>query len=426
MDNNANTGLTRRRFQAQTQSDPIVLDAGPIGLDRNRQAVLGNPNGVVLERRTDRKRNRQEMSTSTRVSEVIELLDDDDDHETNNLIDLSFKPAAVARIPSPIKDGEIEVLDGPQRKPPPGASPAAVTGPPPSVLRVLEIFPDVDIEYVKTKLREQNNNIEIAVAVLSENSNYPKQKKRSETNSKISNNTLIRGIKSNEPKHDYSSPSASFEMGLFYRPQVFNLLLHDFVFLKQNGLQSLLDQNQYRYTLTRNHIHDMIVGKTPNSTAAAAAAAGSVASANTEKTENQNYQLLRSVLVRGALPKEVKQRLGNFYCLKKPRRKIGVAPPKITDPILLDEHYSYERKFQEWVEGVREKLRGQAANKLALENGTAVTCGCCFDDVAISECVPCKEQGVSILWWNFHWLLLYIICFIMLLTVILNHLSFDL
>eukprot|EP00536_Pseudo-nitzschia_multiseries_P002136 jgi/Psemu1/251358/estExt_Genewise1Plus.C_280109 len=38
-------------------------------------------------------------------------------------------------------------------------------------------------------------------------------------------------------------------------------------------------------------------------------------------------------------------------------------------------------------------MRGEAANKLALENGSAVTCGCCFSDVAVSECIQCSEKG---------------------------------
>lgn len=437
MASNANTGLGRRPSRAQNHPEAIVLDDGSnstiddaamdeiameeivmeeiameeiameeIVMEENLQAGLRDPttnDGERKQRRVNRKRDRQEMSKSANTgagnssSDVIELLDDSDDDDENdvNVIDLSTKPAAVARTPSPVKDGEIEVLDGPQRKPPPGAPAAALAGPPSCLLRVLEIFPDANVDYVKTKLREQRNNIEIVVAILSENSNYPKQKKSSTKTNKISSNTLIRGVKSNEPKHDYSASSKSFEISTVYETEVMNLLLYDFTFFKVQGLHALLSQHDWRYTLTRNHINDMIVGKSHNT--APAAAAGSAASANMEKTENENYQLLRSVLVRGKLPQEVKQRMGDFYCLKKPRRKIGVAPPGITDPILLDEHCAYERKFQEWVDGVRDKLRAQAANKLALENGTAVTCSCCFDDVAMSECVPCKEKGVSLL-----------------------------
>ena len=426
-----------RDIRPPIASPPTTPTAGVRGrrIVRAIRPPIENPIDVELDRRqyeqerqrrrNRRKKDRQKMGVATGSASinVIELLDDDDDEEetpvnnnngnNNNVIDLlSSKPAAVPRVQvsSPVKDEEIEILDGPppgsqKRRAANSASTAfitAVDGQSPNMLRVLEIFPDADVEYVRKKLREQNNNIEIVVAVLSENNKYPRQKKESlhgTTSQSLTNNsgTIIRGLKSSEPKHDYSSSSASFEICRDYRTQVFNMLLYDFCFIKKNGLLALLKQHNWRYTLTRNHIHDMIIGKSPNDPPAAAAAAGSAASAKQEQTENEHYRLLRSILVRGSLSKEVFQRMGNHYCLKKPRRKIGLVAPPITDAVLSDEHFFYEEKFQQWLKRVQNKLKGQAANQMALQNGTAVQCGCCFDDVAVSECVPCKERGVSYL-----------------------------
>jgi hypothetical protein len=399
--------------------------------DRQRFAVHSIPDlhgqeqrEEQRQRRIDRKRDHQRMShwedfsIAGDASNAIELLDDDDDD--NDCIDLSSaKPAAVAiknwnQTPAPIiLSPEVQVLETPldvlpntnqRKKPPPmpSMSPAlaVVEGGTSHVLRVLEIFPDADVAYVQKKLREQKNNFAIVVSVLSENDNYPRQKKRNfegtpgaTTNGNGSihgNNTIIRGTKASEPKHDYSSHSASLEISQQYRLEVMNLLMYDFSFLKKKGILVLSKQNQERYTLTRNRIHDMIVGKSPNDPPPVAASATKL-----EQEENENYQLLRSILVRGSFPKETKQRMGRFYCLHKPRKKIGVPIPPITDPLLLDEHYHFEQRFQQWLRRVQNRLRGQAANKLALENGSAIECSCCFDDVAVSECVPCKKKGVS-------------------------------
>lgn len=352
------------------------------------------------------------------ASDVIELLDDDDD-KTVDVIDLcaATKPPAIrGRNPSRsmLGDGEVEVLEGPPDakrkavlKDPTGISHADTEPPTPSpVLRVLEIFPDVEVAYVQKKLREQDNNFALVVAILSESDNYPKEKKRAADGAagagtlggsanNESNSTIIRGMKTREPMHDYSSPAASFEISRQYRLEVISLLMYDFCFLKKNAIQALLEHNKRRYTLTRNHIHDMIVGKSPNDPPPAAAAAGSRAAVQREEDEQKHYQLLRSILVRGSLPRDVRQRMGKSYCMNKPRKKIGLSPPPITDPVLADEHLFFESRFRDWLSKIQDKLRGQAANLMALENGSAVRCNCCFDDVAISECVPCKEKGVS-------------------------------
>ncbi len=384
--------------------------------------------GVQNEQRRHRKRDRAQMeNAATNIAppnDVIELLDDDDDDDDNNnnnnnnnkepsatglnnVIDLSTSiPADVfIRVPSPVKDGEVEILDDPQRKPPPVASIPGATAdaaPPPSnppshVLRVLEIFPDADVEYVKKKLREQDNNIQVVVAVLSENTNYPKQKKDSAKPSAINNSTVIKGStdKWKDPKHNYENPNAEFELTPLYKTEVIDLLLSEFCFLKRNGLIAILRNHKNRYTLARNHIHDLILGRSPNDKPPAAAAPGSKAAQEQEEKETRDCNELRKVLVRGRVSAELRQRLPTSYCLKKPRPKMGRSIVSPKDETLLDEHIQFVRKYRAWQETIKKRLWSKEANQQALKDGTAVQCSCCFDDVARSECVPCKEKGVS-------------------------------
>jgi len=337
----------------------------------------------------------QRIAAAANPDPVIELLSSDDNEEEHR------KPLATSkrrsrRDPWPMQDGEVVVLDGPlvsdQRKPPPAAAAAAAPPHPPSpLLRVLEIFPDADVGFVQKKLLEQDNNFEIVVAVLSENGNYPKQQRKSDAPlAGRSDHAVVKTAKSSEPLHDYSSPTTVFEISRLYQVEVFELLLYDFSFLKHKAVRSFLYNHQGRYTLTRNHIHDLIVGKGQNPPVAARAG-----SAAADEEETQHYQLLKTSLLRGKIPSSVSHRLGTSICLAYPRKKIGVSLPKLTDPTLIDEHFFYKKNFSEWLDKVRDKIRGQAANKQALEDGSAVPCGCCFSDVAVSECIPCSEDGVS-------------------------------
>ena len=357
------------------------------------------------------------------VSEEIEILDDDDDNDN-----LDRKPASKPSVPSSDNDDEVQVLDQSDmdnRKAPPAATFAAAAGrkkaPPAAAIQVeenpentaflsvLEIVPDVDESFLKKKLREQAYRTEVVVAILLE-SDYPKQTKpisidvparANNINSSKSAAVVVRGRKSIAPKYDYSSPT-SFEPSDEYENQVIKLLQYDFCFIKKNNVRTLLSQNHGRYTMTRNYIHDTIVGKnSPNGSdggKGVAAAVGSDAAEKAKKEENQHYQILKAVLIRGRISEEVKLRIGSvIQCMQKPRKKIGVCCPALSDPILQDEHHHYDKKFKEWREKIQHRLRREAVRKFSVEDGSTVECGICFDDVAKEECVPCKEKGVSVL-----------------------------
>jgi hypothetical protein len=351
------------------------------------------------------------------VSEEIEILDDDDDD------DLDRKPASKPSAASSSSDDEVQVLDQSDmdnRKAPSAAAATAGRKAPPAAtainveenpetaafLSVLEIVTDVDESFLKKTLREQAYRTEVVVAILLE-SDYPKQTKpisidvparANYSNNSKSAAVVVRGRKSIAPKYDYSSPT-SFEPSDEYENQVIELLQYDFCFLKKNNVRTLLSQNHGRYTMTRNYIHDTIVGKSPNDSdggKGVAAAAGSDAAEKAKKEENQHYQILKAVLIRGRISEEVKLRIGSvMQCMQKPRKKIGVCGPTLTDPVLQDEHHHYEKKFKDWMEKIQHRLRREAVRKFSVEEGSTVECGICFDDVAKEECVPCKERGVS-------------------------------
>ena len=370
-----------------------------------------------------KRRNRGPVAAYS-VSEEIEILDDDDDN--NNL---DRKPVSKPSVASSDNDDEVQVLDQSDmdnRKAPPAATTAAAGGgrkkaPPAAAIQVeenpenaaflsvLEIVPDVDESFLKKKLREQAYRTEVVVAILLE-SDYPKQTKpisidvparANNINSSKSAAVVVRGRKSIAPKYDYSSPT-SFEPSDDYENQVIKLLQYDFCFIKKNNVRTLLSQNHGRYTMTRNYIHDTIVGKnSPNGSdggKGVAAAVGSDAAEKAKKEENQHYQILKAVLIRGRISEEVKLRIGSvIQCMQKPRKKIGVCCPALSDPVLQDEHHHYDKKFKEWREKIQHRLRREAVRKFSVEDGSTVECGICFDDVAKEECVPCKEKGVSVL-----------------------------
>mmetsp|Transcript_51298 Transcript_51298/g.58125 ORF Transcript_51298/g.58125 Transcript_51298/m.58125 type:complete len:839 (-) Transcript_51298:69-2585(-) len=348
-------------------------------------------------------------STSTLTAsavDVIEILDDDDDDDEN----LNVKPAAIENS-KPRGKQFLDQTDIKNRKAPPAA--AGKKAPPVAAahvevdpqtmafIRVLEIVPNVEEVFLKNKLREQKYNIEIVVAILLE-SDYPKQTKPISINIPAATNhnkksaaVVVRGRKSIAPKYDYSSPT-SFQPSDEYKSQVKELLLYDFGFFKKNTVKSLLLKNHGRYTLTRNHIQDVIIGNSSKDkdVKGVAAAAGSDAAGKAEKLENQHYQTLKAILIRGRISDEVKQRINiDMPCTLLPKKKIGVAAPTIKDPVLEDEHRHYEKKFKEWKDKIQNRLRRETNRKFSVENGSSVTCGICYDDVAKEECVPCKKNG---------------------------------
>jgi hypothetical protein len=407
-----NEGQQQQHRVAPASASAATVDVIEILDDDDDEDDDENLNVKPAAKPRKKRRDRGPVAAYS-VSKEIEILDHDDDDN------LDRKPASKRSVASS-DDDEVQVLDQSDmdnRKAPPAAAAAAgrKKAPPAAAIQaeknpenaaflsVLEIVPDVDASFLKKKLREQAYRTEVVVAILLE-SDYPKQTKPisigipARANNSKSAAVVVRGRKSIAPKYDYSSPT-SFEPSDEYENQVIELLQYDFCFIKKNNVRTLLSQNHGRYTMTRNYIHDTIVGKSsPNGSDGGKGVAAAFGSDAAKKEENQHYQILKAVLIRGRISEEVKLRIGSvIQCMQKPRKKIGVCCPALIDPVLQDEHHHYDKKSKEWMEKIQHRLRREAVRKFSVEDGSTVECGICFDDVAKEECVPCKEKGVSVL-----------------------------
>jgi hypothetical protein len=358
-----------------------------------------------------------------RHPEVIDLLDTKPAaRKSHNDDDLDRKPAAKKR-PRFSAGDEVIILDGPphrqdNRKAPPVASlPAGILeiSEPKAkapLMQVLELFPDVDVEHVKKLLREQDGKVEVVASILVAEP-YPKQKSSGADGENApslvqrSSSVVVERLRES-PKYDYSSTN-SFEPSSVYMEEAIQQLMFDFSFLKTNALRWIFRKNHKRYTLARRVIQDVIVGKVKTLNIGVKPAADSAekqgkspprnAAAQKpadEKEENQHYQTLKAALIRGHVGDEAVKRIGQAFCIKRPRKKIGAERPAVSDDILKDEIHHFEINLKEWTDNIQNRLRKEAARKFSIENGSAISCACCFDDVARSECVPCKEKGVSL------------------------------
>ena len=266
------------------------------------------------------------FSQGRKLNKIRGILDGDEDDNEN----LNVKPAAIENG-EPLGKKEIIILDDndypdiTNRKAPPVAAgkkapPAAaahveVDPQTTALIKVLELFPNVEETFLKKKLTEQKYNMETVVSFLLEG-DYPKQTNHilfdiptATNHNNTSAAVVVRGRKSIAPKYNYSSPT-SFQPSVAYKSQVTELLLYDFGFLTNNTVKSLLSKNYGRYTLTRNHIQDVITGNSPNDkdVSGVAAAAGSDAAREAEKKERQHYQTLKAIMKRKSIPYEAKQR----------------------------------------------------------------------------------------------------------------------
>lgn len=157
--------------------------------------------------------------------------------------------------------------------------------------------------------------------------------------------------------------------------------------------------------MARRHIQDVIMGKVVTinigpKVAATWEEAQSPRSAAAkkpvdEKKEKEYFSVLKAALIRGNVSDEIRQRIGPQLCVKHARKKIGIARPAAGDEILRDEIHHFELNLEEWMDKIETRMQKEAARKMSIKNGSAISCACCFDDVAKSECVPCKEKGVS-------------------------------
>ncbi|KAG7374211.1 hypothetical protein IV203_013306 [Nitzschia inconspicua] len=367
------------QHHATTRPQPEVVD-----LIEMKPTARKAPNGDLDRKMSAKKRPRHSAS----VSDDFEILDSINNHG-------SQKPPPVAAMP-----GILDVSESKELSP---------------LVRVLEVLPDVAVVHVKKLLAKHNGDPETVVSVILSDENYPKQKSAESGTGKTalagapfirrSSSVVVERLRK-EPKYDYSSPN-SFQPTLEYIEEAIQQLVYDFPFIKMDTITYIFKQRHKKYTLARRYIHDAIVGKVGRLDSGLKEAVSCDKVRNSTKKKKKNlakmpldenneknyYQALKPVLIRGSIPESTKRRLGVDLCVVRPRKKVGTTRPNISNEILQDEVHRFEEELQEWVDAVERRIHREAVRKNSLAKGSSISCACCYDDVAESECVPCKDNG---------------------------------
>lgn len=381
---NAASSSASRQTPPNHQPEIIdLLDAKPAA----RTAFDGD----LDRKKSTKKRPRHSGTDSANMSDEIQFLDSIDIFEDT-------VPPAAAAVP--------DILEISEPKEP---SP---------LMKVLEVLPDVALDHVKKLLKEHDGNPETVVSLLLMDEKYPKQKSENEgTNGATAtpgsafvrrSSSVVVERQSQAPKYDYSSLN-SFEASAEYMEEAVQQLLYDFSFLKTDAIRFIFKEHHMKYTLARQHVHDTIVGNVERlaSRLKVAPSRDKIQKKNKTKKapksdvdedeEKKHYHALQPTFIRGTIPESVKERIGEALCVSKPRKKVGLARPNIKNDILQDEVLHFEKDFKEWMDTVERRMHREAARKRSLKKGSTISCQCCYEDVAESECVPCKEYGVSFL-----------------------------
>lgn len=300
------------------------------------------------------------------------------------------------------------------------AAPRPYTPPPvpkSALMQVLEIFPDVDVTHLKGMLSEFQDSVELVVSVLSEK-DYPKDKSITTptfTSAAVIQRSSMKNHHRPEPKYDYSSvtSSSSFQPSSEYLKEAVQRLIYDFPFMKVQAIRQHFKQQNRRYTLTRQHIQDLIVGKkTTTSTSAVVAASAATATSprssnnytirtkqkeDEEDEEERQFHLVRAVVERKRVAGTFHDRLGRGNCKLKwsPNSKSNSSsssPPEISDDVLKDEIYHFELQLQLWTDKVEHRIKRNAVRMICQEKGTLLECGICYDTFPISEMISCRDH----------------------------------
>ena len=331
---------------------------------------------------------RRAAAAVSRVARApIEIDDGDDDYGNDNNTNKRGRGSGIEIIDiendskKPATKAARTNHDGPAQNQ--NFQPTTTPTPQTSLQKVQEIFPDVDRTHATQLLATHNDDVAMVMSYLSE-ANYPKQKNDAPISYTHSSSVVVKRPASyqnhSEPKLDYQSQS-SFEPTNIYCTEVAHLLSCEFPFLKQLPLKALIKKYDSHYTLVRQHLHNLIVGrKYPANTKGF----------KSEEEEERYYHALKNVLASKTLTKEQRRRLGNSWCLQQPRFP---KEPKITSPVLADEVVHGDRKLHAWISTVEERLSRRQARKHSQLEGSAVECPCCCDKVSMDEMVACRAEG---------------------------------
>eukprot|EP00934_Nitzschia_sp_Nitz4_P000596 Nitzschia sp. Nitz4//scaffold22_size323478//199860//202015//NITZ4_000555-RA/size323478-snap-gene-0.516-mRNA-1//1//CDS//3329543079//596//frame0 len=273
----------------------------------------------------------------------------------------------AATVQSPINPPETTAVATPKANPKPSP-----------ILRIFEVFPDVDSEHAQKVLRDCNNNVDMVLGILAERSDYPKSK-RPATEQETPSGYLVKRPKV-QPKYDYHS-TTSFQPSPLYINEARSQLLHEFYFLSVAGARSLLVTHKFHFSIVHKFLLDALKqGSDPSAGKATPSDDYVLAS----------YEIFKKTWASKRLTSMQRVAVGESKCLKTPRRH---PVPTITDEILLEEVLYCRKKLEEWMDSMEEKKRRQFARKRVEQTGTGVECSCCFDRVPFDEMVACRNEG---------------------------------
>jgi E3 ubiquitin-protein ligase RNF216 len=250
---------------------------------------------------------------------------------------------------------------------------------------ILEIFPDIQVEYAKKLLKDMGGMLDRTLSVLSEGK-YPRRSDG--TPASVGGGGLTLTFKRPPPpKYDYLAPS-SFAPSTEYQEQANTQLLYDFPFLSCNGVTKMLKETGGHYSIARERILDSVMGKSVKKQAKGPVVA-SVVMVLPEDEEEQYYTALKHVLAGGPLDTRQQSRLGKDNLLKK-RRTISKMVTSITDEILKEEVSFARQKLSQWMASVEKKIQLKSARTRAQAAGTAIECTCCCEKVCVEEMTHCN------------------------------------
>ena len=351
-------------------NDNNVVDLLSSDDEEDRGAAVRNASGVAQMPKR-RKRGRQEVA--------IEIIDDDDDSEGTE----KPPPKQKGRTPTSSQTQQQQLCDEVQFVETKKASASLPRSP---LEQVLELFPDVQLIHARELLKQHNNvPANVIEALLEAGTAYPKEPVKTE---KTVAAPLARWNYNEEgkPTYDFMSTSA-FESSSNYWKESAQRLLYDFPCLNLSGARFLLGKTDHHYAVVHDRMVKAITGKDDKQTAAVPG----------EDLEELQLKKLNAIMFeKGTLDEDQRKRiekLFNCHCrdsffAKRPSLK---SNPTISDEILKQEVEFVETKLKEWIQSVEHNMNLRAKRQIAIREGSAVDCGCCFDQFVFDEMLQCRD-----------------------------------
>ncbi|GKY93102.1 hypothetical protein MPSEU_000278400 [Mayamaea pseudoterrestris] len=243
-------------------------------------------------------------------------------------------------------------------------------------MAVLDIFPDICLEHLKTLLQQNSHQSDIVIMQLVDSPSYPKESSTTAIGSPL--------VKLDERKWSFDFMAKGTFVGTkwlhpLYADEARILIQNLLPILSLKALNNLLERNDYRYAIC----HDKIM------TALKAGA----------DDELQQYRRLDAFLLSGHLksPDEQKPAIAlltgfgvHQAFIRNPRKQV---PVNITDPVLLEEKRYVEWKWREYSENMQARLQRERHKMEADRAGAGIECICCFDTYAFKDMVYCQDKG---------------------------------